>query len=162
VGQGPAGPEVRPDGPDPAGNDEAPRPASLLDIGSRPSRPDGGLRSTGELGAAAGARAHQVPEPADSALAALDTGLIGPSTAFGAAAAAVSAATARPGRYPGSLLPAADGSAPSDDHQVKANEGSRRFHTPDSPYYVRTRGDVWFRTPDEARAAGFTAWDAGR
>ena len=72
----------------------------------------------------------------------------------------MSAASARPGPYPGSLLPAADGSSPSPVHQVKANEGSRRFHTPDSPYYVRTRGDAWFRTADEARAAGFTAWDA--
>jgi hypothetical protein len=72
----------------------------------------------------------------------------------------VSAAAARPGPYPGSLLPAADGSSPSPDHQVKANEGSHRFHTADSPYYLRTRGDAWFRTAEEARAAGFTAWDA--
>lgn len=158
-GAGPAAPGNGTDRPDP---EEAPRPASLLDIGSRPIQPDGGARSTGEPGAAAGTRANQVPEPADSALAALDTGLVGPSPSFGGAAAAVSAATARPGPYPGSLLPAADGSAPSDEHQVKGNEGSRRFHTPDSPYYLRTRGDVWFRTPDEARAAGFTAWDAGR
>jgi hypothetical protein len=99
------------------------------------------------------------PHPAGSALAALDSGLVGPATSLSAAAAAVSAASASPGPYPGSLLPAADGSSPSPDHQVKANEGSRRFHTPDSPYYLRTRGDAWFRTAEEARAAGFTAWD---
>ena len=106
--------------------------------------------------------ARRIPEPADSALAALDSGLVGPSTSFGAAAAAVSAAVARPGPHPRSALPAADGSAPSPDYPVKANEGSHRYHTPDSPYYVRTRGDVWFRTAEDARAAGFTAWDEGR
>jgi hypothetical protein len=101
----------------------------------------------------------RTPDPEGSALAGLDSGLVGPATSLSAAAAAVSAASARPGPYPGSLLPAADGSSPSPDHQVKANEGSRRFHTPDSPYYLRTRGDAWFRTAEEARAAGFTAWD---
>jgi hypothetical protein len=77
-----------------------------------------------------------------------------------AAAAAVSAATARPGPYPGSLLPAADGSNPTAEHRIKAHEGSRRYHTPESPFYQRTRGDAWFRTVAEARAAGFTAWDS--
>jgi hypothetical protein len=100
---------------------------------------------------------HKSPEPADSALAALDSGLVGPTTSFAATAAA--AVTASPGPYPGSLLPAADGTSPSPVHQIKANEGSRRYHTPESPYYVRTRGDAWFRTAEEARAAGFRAWD---
>jgi len=102
--------------------------------------------------------ARRRPEPADSALAALDSGLAGPGLSFAAAAAA--AVSARPGPYPGSLLPAADGTSPSPLHRIKANEGSRRYHTPDSPYYVRTRGDAWFRTEDEAGAAGFTAWNA--
>ncbi|GAA0897987.1 hypothetical protein GCM10009559_59620 [Pseudonocardia zijingensis] len=100
------------------------------------------------------------PDSAGSALAALDSGLVGPASTFTAAAAAVTAATARPGPYPGSLLPAVDGSNPSPEHQVKAHEGSHRYHTPDSPFYQRTRGDVWFRSAEEARAAGFTAWDA--
>lgn len=104
--------------------------------------------------------APRTPGPAGSALSAIDSGLVGPATSVAAAAAAVSDATSRPGPYPGSLLPAEDGSSPSPDHQVKANEGSRRFHTPDSPFYLRTRGDAWFRTADEARAAGFSAWDA--
>ena len=34
------------------------------------------------------------------------------------------------------------------------------FHTPDSPSYERTRAEVWFRTADEAAAAGFTKWRA--
>ncbi len=104
----------------------------------------------------------RAPEPADSALAALDSGLVGRASTFGASAAAVSAAVTRPGPHPGSVLPAPDGDPPSPDYPVKANEGSRRYHTPDSPYYVRTRGDVWFRTAQDAQAAGFTAWDARR
>jgi hypothetical protein len=40
------------------------------------------------------------PETAGSALAALDSGLVGPAGSFAAAAAAVSAAAARPGPYP--------------------------------------------------------------
>ena len=32
------------------------------------------------------------------------------------------------------------------------------FHRPDSPYYARTRAEVWFRTATDARAAGFTEW----
>jgi hypothetical protein len=99
-------------------------------------------------------------EPAGSALAAIDSGIVGPAATFTSAAAAVSAATAQPGPYPGSLLPAADGTNPTPEHRIKAHEGSRRYHTPDSPFYQRTRGDAWFRTVEEARAAGFTAWDA--
>ncbi|MGH3585700.1 MAG: hypothetical protein ACRDQ0_05210 [Pseudonocardia sp.] len=105
---------------------------------------------------------HRVPEPADSALAALDSGLADEPASVGAALSAVSAVVMRPGQYEGSVLPAADGSAPSSDHPVKANEGSHRYHTPESPYYVRTRADVWFGTEAEAQAAGFTAWNAPR
>jgi hypothetical protein len=52
-----------------------------------------------------------------------------------------------------------DGSAPSPEHTIKANTGSMLFHTKESPYYTRTRADVWFKTPAEAEAAGFTAWN---
>jgi hypothetical protein len=104
---------------------------------------------------------RRIPEPADSALAALDFGLVGQATMFGAAAA-VAAAVIRPGPHAGSALPAADGSAPADDYTIKANDGSHRYYTPDSPYYFRTRGDLWFRTAGEAAQAGFTAWNSGR
>jgi hypothetical protein len=36
------------------------------------------------------------------------------------------------------------------------------FHPPTSPYFARTKADVWFRSPDDARAAGFTAWTPRR
>ena len=41
-------------------------------------------------------------------------------------------------------------------HDGKKATATRVFYTPGSPYYSRTRADVWFRTDDDARAAGFT------
>ena len=54
--------------------------------------------------------------------------------------------------------PAADGAAPSPEFTIKGNEDSMLFHTPDSPYYGRTRAEVWFTTAEDAEAAGFTSW----
>jgi hypothetical protein len=56
---------------------------------------------------------------------------------------------------PGSVRAAADGSSPDAEHVVKAKAATRVFYAPGSPYYARTRADVWFRTADDARAAGF-------
>jgi hypothetical protein len=36
------------------------------------------------------------------------------------------------------------------------------FHTTTSPYYTRTKAEVWFRTPEDAEQAGFTAWNRPR
>lgn len=62
------------------------------------------------------------------------------------------------GPYPGSVLPLEDGSAPSPEFVVKGKTGSMRSHSPDSPYYGRTRAEVWFRTQEDASAAGFAPW----
>ncbi len=105
--------------------------------------------------------------PADSALAALDSASIGPpaaanaapATASSAAAQVVSDAVTRPGPHPGSALPAPDGSAPSPDYTVKVNTGSKRYHPPESTFFVRTRADLWFRSAKDAEQAGFTAWN---
>jgi hypothetical protein len=51
-----------------------------------------------------------------------------------------------------------DGSAPGPEYTIKGNADSMLFHPPASPYYKRTRAEVWFRDADEARAAGFTEW----
>jgi hypothetical protein len=64
--------------------------------------------------------------------------------------------------HPTSVPPGPDGSPPPEDYTVKGNEGSRRFHTPDSPFYIRTRADVWFRTTEDAERAGFTPWNKRR
>ena len=54
--------------------------------------------------------------------------------------------------------PLPDGAAPGPEYTIKGNADSMLFHTPDSPYYKRTKAEVWFREADEARAAGFTEW----
>jgi hypothetical protein len=63
-----------------------------------------------------------------------------------------------PGPYPGSALPRPDGSAPSPEYTVKANQSSMRCHSPDSPYFRRTRAGLWFRSEKDAVAAGFRPW----
>ncbi|MEU9818773.1 hypothetical protein ACIGG9_00275 [Pseudonocardia alni] len=88
-----------------------------------------------------------------SALAALDSMIIGPS-----AASAPLPPGVRPGPYPDSVLAPTDGGDPPETHRVKVHSGSRRFHPPESPYYVRTRADLYFTAEGAARAAGFIAW----
>ncbi|HYQ62281.1 hypothetical protein [Actinophytocola sp.] len=60
---------------------------------------------------------------------------------------------------PGSGKPAGDGSAPSTDFTVKGKESSKLFHTEKSPYFTRTKADVWFKSEADAEGAGFQAWD---
>ncbi len=64
----------------------------------------------------------------------------------------------RLGPCPGSALPLDDGSAPSPEFVVKGNVGSMRSHSSGSPYFGRTRAEVWFRTEGDALAAGFRPW----
>ena len=56
---------------------------------------------------------------------------------------------------PGSAAPLPDGSSPGPEYTIKGNEQSKLFHPPTSPYYGRTRAEVWFRTAADAEAAGF-------
>ena len=69
---------------------------------------------------------------------------------------------ATPGGVGAGALPGPDGSAPGPEFTIKGNADSMLFHTPESPYFERTRAEVWFRTADEAVAAGFTEWRAHR
>lgn len=59
---------------------------------------------------------------------------------------------------PGSARSLPDGSAPGPEYTIKGNAGSKLFHPPTSPYFARTKAEVWFRTAEDATAAGFTAW----
>jgi hypothetical protein len=77
-----------------------------------------------------------------------------PATAGVAAVAAPALPDAPFG--PGSLRALADGSSPDPAFTVKGKTATRVFHAAGGAYYTRTRADVWFRTPDDARAAGFT------
>jgi hypothetical protein len=63
-----------------------------------------------------------------------------------------------PGRFPGSVLPLADGAAPGPEYTIKGNANSMLFHTTASPYYARTKAEVWFVDAASAEAAGFTEW----
>ena len=84
-----------------------------------------------------------------------------PTSSFAAAKAAApakAAATAAPAEDApfgeGSAAPLEDGSAP-EGYDIKGNQGSMKFHTPDSPWYGRTKAEVWFATEEAAKAAGF-------
>jgi hypothetical protein len=71
---------------------------------------------------------------------------------------AAPAPPARNGLPRGAATALPDGSAPGPEYTVKGNAGSMLFHTPTSPYFGRTKAEYWFRTADDARAAGFTEW----
>ena len=57
---------------------------------------------------------------------------------------------------PGSVRARSDGSSPEPAYVVKGKIATKVFYTPGGAYYTRTCADVWFRTADDARAAGFT------
>lgn len=57
----------------------------------------------------------------------------------------------------GAAAPLPDGSPPGPEYTVKG-AASGLFHAPSSPYYKRTRAELWFRSAEDARTAGFTEW----
>lgn len=62
---------------------------------------------------------------------------------------------------PGSAAANEDGSGP-EGWTIKGNAGSMLYHPEDSPYFGRTKAEVWFRDEESARAAGFDRWDHKR
>jgi hypothetical protein len=42
---------------------------------------------------------------------------------------------------------------------IKASKKSMRYHTLDSPYYNRVKGELTFPSVEEAELAGYTAWN---
>jgi hypothetical protein len=65
---------------------------------------------------------------------------------------------APPGRYGEGSADAVPHQGPPDGFTIKGNAQSMLFHTPDSPYYGRTKPEVWFRTEADAERAGFTKY----
>lgn len=63
-----------------------------------------------------------------------------------------------PGRYGEGSADAVAHQGPPDGFTIKGNVQSMLFHTPDSPYYGRTKPEVWFRTEADAESAGFTKY----
>ena len=98
------------------------------------------------------------PEPAPGAAAGTHA-LLSPSGVVSAAAQVRRPPRPRP---PGAVAPLPDGSAPGPEYTIKGNAASMLFHSPGSPYYARTKAAFWFRSADEARAAGFTEWTPRR
>lgn len=74
------------------------------------------------------------------------------------AAALTPPVPAREDLPPGAAASLPDGSAPGPEYTIKGKAGSMLFHPPGSPYFARTKAEYWFRTAEDARAAGFTEW----
>ncbi len=49
------------------------------------------------------------------------------------------------------------GQEPPAGYDIKGNEGSKKYHTPESPWYGRTIAEVWFNSAEAAEAAGFVS-----
>jgi hypothetical protein len=80
-------------------------------------------------------------------------------TLFDVDAAAPQPATdVSPGRYGEGSADAVPHQGPPDGFTIKGKAQSMLFHTPDSPYYGRTKPEVWFRTEADAERAGFTKY----
>ncbi|MBW0118965.1 sunset domain-containing protein, partial [Pseudonocardia abyssalis] len=93
--------------------------------------------------------------PHSPSVPATPQGLLGtPDTAQAAGTVPV----VSPGRFPGSALPSEGGAAPTPEHTIKGNADSMLYHTPESPYYGRTKAEVWFTSTADAEAAGFSDW----
>jgi FtsZ-interacting cell division protein ZipA len=63
-----------------------------------------------------------------------------------------------PGRYGEGSAEAVPHQGPPDGFTIKGNMQSMLFHTPDSPYYGRTKPEVWFRAEADAERAGFSKY----
>jgi large subunit ribosomal protein L17 len=64
------------------------------------------------------------------------------------------------GYGPGSAAPNEDGSAPS-GFEIKGNAYSMKFHEPDGQWYDQTVAEFYFKTAEDAEAAGFTRAGGG-
>jgi large subunit ribosomal protein L4 len=56
--------------------------------------------------------------------------------------------------FPGAVAANEDGSAP-DGYDIKGNASSMLYHLPGSAFYNRTVAEVWFKSAEDAEAAGF-------
>lgn len=106
-------------------------------------------------------------DPEDATAAGFQNWVLGRKVAVPAAAASPHAAAAPTpaapvAPYAGSVLAEADGSAPVAGYAIKAVTGSKRFHDACSPVYAVLRADLYFRDAEDASAAGFRYWKAGK
>ena len=107
-----------------------------------------------------GAASEMVVRPAESELAssALEESAEPSNEELAATAASVSTLTAasaaeESGYGPGSYV----GTEPPNGYDIKGNENSMKYHTPESPFYTQTVAEIWFSSVEAAEAAGFAA-----
>lgn len=55
----------------------------------------------------------------------------------------------------GAVAALEDGAAPSDEYTVKGNRDSSKYHVAGSQWYDATVAEVWFKSVDDAKSAGF-------
>jgi len=136
----------------------AAEPAKTAEEGTKASDTEGNLPADTTAGskAHAGSASTQAPAsaPADVAKSA------SPATLFDSPATAESRAETRGDFADGgfgefSAKPGPGGTGPA-GWDIKGNANSMLFHTTASPWYARTKAEVWFRDEESARAAGFT------
>jgi len=47
------------------------------------------------------------------------------------------------------------GEEPPAGYDIKGNANTGKYHTPESPWYTRTKAEIWFNSSEAAEAAGF-------
>jgi hypothetical protein len=159
IAEAAATPEPVPAAPEPA----APEPVAQAEAAASPPRRPRPRPRPRQGGAGASTQVETPPE--GTALTDGPAGEQTPAGGFGPTSATATPAPDHALFTPASAdgvgagaVPGPDGAAPGPEYTIKGNADSMLFHTPESPYYERTRAEVWFRTADEAAAAGFTEW----
>jgi large subunit ribosomal protein L17 len=49
-----------------------------------------------------------------------------------------------------------DGSSPDEAYTIKGNADSGKYHEPDGQWFDQTIAEFWFKSAEDAEAAGFT------
>ena len=76
------------------------------------------------------------------------------AAAVEAEATEVEAVEVEASEFEGGAAPLEDGSAP-EGYTIKGNKDSMKYHEPDGQWYDQTIAEVWFKTAEDAEAAGF-------
>jgi large subunit ribosomal protein L17 len=61
----------------------------------------------------------------------------------------------------GAVVANEDGSAPEDGYTVKGNADSGLYHEPDGQWFDQTVAEFWFKSAEDAEAAGFKKAGSG-
>ncbi|MDR6863944.1 50S ribosomal protein L17 [Phycicoccus sp. 3266] len=56
----------------------------------------------------------------------------------------------------GAVVANEDGSSPDEAYTVKGNRDSGKYHEPDGQWFEQTHAEFWFKSAEDAEAAGFT------